>query len=42
MKHTFQVDLGGMIDILGNHLYSEEKVFIRELIQNGVRCHSDA
>jgi len=36
MKHTFQVDLGGMIDILGNHLYSEEKVFIRELIQNGV------
>ena len=36
MKHTFQVDLSGMIDILANHLYSEEKVFIRELIQNGI------
>lgn len=35
-KFNFQVNLGGMIDILANHLYSEEKVFIRELLQNAV------
>lgn len=33
-KHTFQVNLGGIIDILANHLYSDESVFIRELLQN--------
>ncbi len=33
-EHNFQVNLGGIIDILSNHLYSEEKVFIRELLQN--------
>lgn len=32
----FKVNLGGMIDILGNHLYSSKDVFIRELLQNGV------
>jgi len=35
-KHNFQVNLEGMIDILANHLYSEEKVFIRELLQNAI------
>lgn len=33
-KFTFQVNLGGIIDILANHLYSNESVFIRELLQN--------
>jgi molecular chaperone HtpG len=33
-QYTFQVNLGGMIDILANHLYSEDSVFIRELLQN--------
>lgn len=33
-KYNFQVNLGGMIDILSNHLYSEQRVFIRELLQN--------
>ena len=32
----FKVNLGGMIDILSNHLYSSPDVFIRELLQNGV------
>ncbi|MDE5768144.1 MAG: hypothetical protein K2H82_02045, partial [Oscillospiraceae bacterium] len=34
-KHAFQVNLGGMIDILSNHLYSSPDVFVRELLQNG-------
>lgn len=33
-QHNFQVNLGGIIDILSNHLYSEESTFIRELLQN--------
>jgi molecular chaperone HtpG len=33
-KFNFQVNLSGMIDILSHHLYSDEKVFIRELLQN--------
>ncbi len=32
--HNFQVHLGGVLDVLANHLYSSEKVFIRELLQN--------
>ena len=32
----FKVNLGGMIDILSNHLYSSPDVFVRELMQNGV------
>jgi len=32
----FQVNLGGMLDILSNHLYKTPDVFIRELLQNGV------
>ncbi len=30
----FKVNLGGMIDILANHLYSSPDVFVRELLQN--------
>ncbi|MBR4201719.1 MAG: HSP90 family protein [Oscillospiraceae bacterium] len=33
---VFQVNLGGMIDILSNHLYSAPDVFVRELLQNAV------
>ena len=32
----FQVNLGGMLDILSNHLYKSPDVFVRELLQNGV------
>ena len=32
----FKVNLGGMIDILSNHLYSSPDVFVRELLQNAV------
>ena len=31
----FQVNLGGMLDILSNHLYKTPDVFLRELLQNG-------
>lgn len=38
MKETyhFQVNLGGMLDVLSNHLYKSPDVFLRELLQNGV------
>lgn len=38
MENTyhFQVNLGGMLDILSNHLYKTADVFLRELMQNGV------
>lgn len=32
----FQVDLRGLIELLSQHLYSGPRVFIRELLQNGV------
>ncbi len=32
----FKVNLGGMIDILSEHLYSSPAVYIRELLQNGM------
>lgn len=35
-QFRFKVNLGGMIDILANHLYSSPVVYIRELLQNGV------
>lgn len=35
-SYLFQVNLGGMIDILSNHLYSSPDVFVRELLQNAV------
>jgi molecular chaperone HtpG len=35
MQHQpFQVHLQGVLDVLSNHLYSSEQVFIRELLQN--------
>lgn len=34
--YHFQVDLGGMLDVLSNHLYKSPDVFLRELLQNGV------
>ena len=36
MKHRFQINLRGIIDLLSNHLYSRPEVFVRELLQNGV------
>jgi len=33
--YHFQVNLGGMLDILSNHLYKTADVFCRELLQNG-------
>ncbi len=33
-EHFFSVNLGGMMELLSNHLYSTPKVFIRELLQN--------
>jgi len=36
MSYNFKVNLGGMIDILASHLYSNSGVFVRELLQNGV------
>lgn len=34
--YRFQVNLGGMIEILSDHLYSSPDVYIRELLQNAV------
>ena len=36
MDYRFQVNLGGIINLLANNLYSGPKVFLRELLQNGV------
>lgn len=37
MSHyNFQVDMGGMISLLSEHLYASPNVFLRELIQNAV------
>lgn len=35
-EYRFKVNLGGMIEILSDHLYSSPDVYIRELLQNGV------
>ena len=34
-SHVFKVNLEGVLDVLSNHLYSSEQVFVRELLQNG-------
>ena len=34
--YRFQVHLGGMIEVLSDHLYSSPDVYIRELLQNAV------
>ena len=36
LDHTFQVDLRGLVDLLSHHLYSSPRVYLRELLQNGV------
>lgn len=33
---NFQVDLGGLLSLLSQHLYSTPAVYLRELLQNGV------
>jgi molecular chaperone HtpG len=35
-ERRFQIHLGGIIDLLSNHLYSGPQVYVRELLQNGV------
>ncbi|WP_147133034.1 HSP90 family protein [Stackebrandtia albiflava] len=35
-SRAFQVDLRGLVDLLSHHLYSSPRVYIRELLQNGV------
>lgn len=35
MREQFRVDLRGIVDILSHHLYSSERVYLRELLQNG-------
>jgi len=35
-SHAFQVDLRGVVDLLSRHLYSGPRVYLRELLQNGV------
>ncbi len=35
-EHRFKVNLGGMIEILSDHLYSSPDVYVRELLQNAV------
>ena len=35
-EYRFQVNLSGMITLLSDHLYSSPRVFVRELLQNGV------
>ncbi len=35
-NERFQVDLRGIVDLLSHHLYSSERVFVRELLQNAV------
>ncbi|MEU8799055.1 HSP90 family protein [Spirillospora sp. NPDC048819] len=36
MRHTFNVDLQGIVDLLSRHLYSSPRVYVRELLQNAV------
>jgi molecular chaperone HtpG len=35
MREQFQVDLRGLVDVLSHHVYSSERVYLRELLQNG-------
>jgi molecular chaperone HtpG len=36
VDHHFQINLRGIIELLGSHLYSRPEVFVRELLQNAV------
>lgn len=40
MDSRFQIDLGGLIDLLSHHLYSSPDVFLRELLQNAVDAYT--
>ncbi|MCL2454356.1 MAG: HSP90 family protein [Micrococcales bacterium] len=35
-RQAFQVDLRGVVDLFARHLYSGPRVYVRELLQNGV------
>ncbi|MER7081218.1 molecular chaperone HtpG [Saccharopolyspora kobensis] len=35
LVRPFQVDLGGVVDLLSRHIYSGADVYLRELLQNG-------
>ncbi|ALC04579.1 HSP90 family protein [Corynebacterium deserti GIMN1.010] len=35
-RDNFQVDLGGVVDLLSRHIYSGPRVYLRELLQNAV------
>ncbi|TWS54818.1 HSP90 family protein [Corynebacterium glutamicum] len=35
-RDNFQVDLGGVVDLLSRHIYSGPRVYVRELLQNAV------
>ncbi|MDR1237864.1 MAG: HSP90 family protein [Propionibacteriaceae bacterium] len=35
-SRPFQVDLRGVVDLLSRHIYSSPRVYLRELLQNGV------
>ncbi|MDA3642827.1 HSP90 family protein [Saccharopolyspora indica] len=35
LVRPFQVDLGGVVDLLSRHIYSGAEVYLRELLQNG-------
>ena len=34
MREQFTVDLRGLVEILSHHLYRNERVYLRELVQN--------
>ena len=34
MREQFRVDLRGLVEVLSHHLYSSERVYLRELVQN--------
>ena len=36
MREQFQVDLRGLVDVLSHHLYSSERIYLRELVQNAL------
>jgi molecular chaperone HtpG len=36
VDYQFKINLQGIIDLLSNHLYSGPRVYLRELLQNGV------
>jgi molecular chaperone HtpG len=44
MRHQFTVDLRGIVDLLSHHMYSNERVYLRELLQNAhdaIRIRAD-